>query len=476
MTLTTLALFTAAALLAGLWPAARGRRWFILAVSVLAVYALQPASAVRGLDYWLPTASLALCALGWAVTRPASAALTREDGLAGLLAGGLALGVSALRYVGPSFYLTPTQPPALELAAVAVLAAAALGFGLTRAAGINKAMLWGLLVLILGLFIVLKTDILTQGVAALLRSLTGQAPNLARAADLRWLGFSYMAFRILATIRERQNGRLPAFSLGEYFTYVLFFPAFLSGPIDRPERFLKDAHAAPAPFADSLMEGGRRLALGLFKKFVLADTLALAALNETNALQVNGAGWMWLILYLYAFRIYFDFSGYTDLAIGLGRLMGFKLPENFNNPYLKPSLTLFWNSWHITLAQWIRSYVFNPFSRAMRSREKPMAAWLVILLGQIMVMGLIGLWHGITWNFLIWGLWHALGLFINSRWTEFWRERWDESSQPAWLQKGLTALSTFATFNYVALGWVWFALPEPGQSLRVLACLFGVNV
>ncbi len=159
MTLTTLALFTAAALLAGLWPAARGRRWFILAVSVLAVYALQPASAVRELDYWLPTASLALCALGWAVTRPASAALTREDGLAGLLAGGLALGVSALRYVGPSFYLTPTQPPALELAAVAVLAAAVSRFALTRTTGLNKARLCGLLVLILVQAFVLNTEI-----------------------------------------------------------------------------------------------------------------------------------------------------------------------------------------------------------------------------------------------------------------------------------------------------------------------------
>jgi len=108
--------------------------------------------------------------------------------------------------------------------------------------------------------------------------------------------------------------------------------------------------------------------IGLFKKFALADSLALIALNAVNAGQVKSSGWMWLILYAYAFQIYFDFSGYTDIAIGMGRWLGIRLPENFAHPYLKPNLTLFWNSWHITLAQWFRAY-FSIHSPAGCARQ-----------------------------------------------------------------------------------------------------------
>jgi alginate O-acetyltransferase complex protein AlgI len=112
----------------------------------------------------------------------------------------------------------------------------------------------------------------------------------------------------------------------------------------------------------------------LFKKFVIADALALIALNDMLATQVNSTGWMWVHLYAYAFQIYFDFSGYTDIAIGIGRLVGINLPENFLSPYTKPSLTQFWNNWHITLTQWFRSYFFNPFNRWMRG-IKSLPAW-----------------------------------------------------------------------------------------------------
>src|SRR5690606_13438773 len=104
---------------------------------------------------------------------------------------------------------------------------------------------------------------------------------------------------------------------------------------------------------DETLQAGQRIVIGLFKKFVVADALALMALNDTLATQVRYTGWMWIILYAYTFQIYFDFSGYTDIAIGIARLVGIKLPENFSSPYTKPNLTQFWNSWHITLTQWI---------------------------------------------------------------------------------------------------------------------------
>ena len=184
-----------------------------------------------------------------------------------------------------------------------------------------------------------------------------QSTALAAAGDLRWLGFSYVAFRLIHTLRDRQNGRLPVVSLQEYLVYVIFFPAFTAGPIDRLDRFIKDLRASLAPGKSALLAGdtpdvnsrwvsglvvpqnwpvwaaaGQRLALGLLKKFVVADGLALVALNSTNAAQSHSAGWTWVLLIAYSLQIFFDFSGYTDIAIGLGRLLGISLPENFNAP------------------------------------------------------------------------------------------------------------------------------------------------
>src|SRR5512141_411437 len=103
----------------------------------------------------------------------------------------------------------------------------------------------------------------------------------------------------------------------------------------------------------------------------------------------------------------------------MGRLLGIRLPENFAAPYLKPNITQFWNSWHMTLTQWFRSYVFNPLTRAMRSSKEPLPTILILLVAQISTMALIGLWHGITLGFVFWGLWHGLGLFIQNRWSDF---------------------------------------------------------
>jgi D-alanyl-lipoteichoic acid acyltransferase DltB (MBOAT superfamily) len=257
-------------------------------------------------------------------------------------------------------------------------------------------------------------------------------------------------------------------------TYSIFFPAIASGPIDRVERFLPDLRSQTPLSAESLRAGGERIAAGIFKKFVIADTLAIVALNSASAAQIHSALWMWFTLYAYAFRIYFDFSGYIDIALGLGRWMGFSLPENFNRPYLQSNLTAFWNSWHITLAQWFRSYFFNPLTRALRS-SRTLPVWVVILVAQLATMVLIGLWHGVTWNFAVWGVWHGAGLFVHNRWGEWSRDRVARlESRPAW-KKTYTALSTLVTFHYVVLGWVWFALPSMESSGRVFLRLFGIS-
>jgi D-alanyl-lipoteichoic acid acyltransferase DltB (MBOAT superfamily) len=274
------------------------------------------------------------------------------------------------------------------------------------------------------------------------------------------------------TIRDRQSGRLPPVSLGEYVSYVIFFPTLSAGPIDRIERFITNLRTPQEFTADDLGEASKRVVLGLFKKFVIADTLAMIALNFRNASQVTSSGWAWLLLYAYAFQLYFDFSGYTDIAIGMGRLLGIKLPENFNSPYLKPNLTQFWNNWHMTLTQWFRAYFFNPVTRALRSGKKPLPIPAIILITQVATMVLIGLWHGVTLNFVIWGVWHGLGLFIHNRWSELTRNRMAALSSR--MQTVLNIGGVILTFNFIALSWVFFALPEPTISIHFFKVLFGL--
>jgi D-alanyl-lipoteichoic acid acyltransferase DltB (MBOAT superfamily) len=274
-------------------------------------------------------------------------------------------------------------------------------------------------------------------------------------------------------LRDRQTGRAVPARLDEFVVYVIFFPTLAAGPIDRLERFLKDLRGEERPSSSAYLQGGWRILLGLFKKFVLADTLALISLNATNASQVTGTGWTWVLLYAYAFQIFLDFSGYTDLAIGMGQWLGIKLPENFNRPLSKTNLTQFWNNWHMTLTQWFRAYFFNPLTRSLRTSKRPLPMAAMILITQVSTMILIGLWHGVTWNFVLWGLWHGIGLFIHNRWSE-WQKGRPGPSSPA-VQRLMSGVSLLATFNYVALGWVFFALPDLSSSLRIFGLLFGAG-
>jgi D-alanyl-lipoteichoic acid acyltransferase DltB (MBOAT superfamily) len=190
--------------------------------------------------------------------------------------------------------------------------------------------------------------------------------------------------------------------------------------------------------------------------------------------NVHSAAWMWFFLYAYSLRIYFDFSGYTDMAIGLGMLLGVQLPENFDAPYLKPNLTQFWNSWHMTLTQWFRSYFFNPLTRFMRSSKTSLPMWFMVLIAQLATMTLIGLWHGVTWGFLLWGLWHGVGLFVQNRWSEWVRPRAATWSNTPRRETMLKYSGIFFTFHYVTLGWLFFFLPNPGMAWNVMLKLFGV--
>ncbi len=447
----------------------RARSLALLIASILVIYWLQPPGAHW--DFWLPTLSLALTLLAWTVTAPPEMRGRPENLLTLLLVlgtlGAILLSARLLPQENPF-----TSPISLRrfLPTLSLFLVLLIGFSLRK--NTPPLLLPGLTLLLLAIFAVLKSPLLTARLTTLLGLPLPTNPDGTPAA-LPWLGYSYLAFRLIHTLRDRQSGVLPPVTLSEYLTYALFFPSFTAGPIDRLERFLRELrNPLPMRQADWLFVI-QRLARGLFKKFVLADLLALISINERFVFQALSPFWLWLALAFYALRLYFDFSGYTDIAIGLGRLLGIRLPENFHAPFLQPNLTQFWNAWHITLTQWFRAYYFNPLTRSLRARNA-LPATIILLIGQGTTMLLIGLWHGFTWNFALWGAWHGLGLFLQNRWSQVMRPRLSHLETQPVARAGLRTIGIVLTFLYFSLSMAFFALPAPDLSLSVFLRLLGI--
>jgi alginate O-acetyltransferase complex protein AlgI len=473
MTLVNILVFSLFVFLVAWLAPVKWRGWILLVSSVIAIYWMQTEMPVRNLDFWLPSASIALTIFTWVITQSSPKQTITISNASILVIIGVILIIGLTRYFGPLCCITPSLPPQFPQVLsglVLVIALALLLLFVSRKYSLDML----LILLIIGLFIITKSSVLARGASAELRAINGQDPLLATAQDLSWLGFSYLALRLIHALRDHQAGRLPEYSLMEFVIYVIFFPAFTAGPIDRSQHFIQELRAQTRIDFKRMAWGGQRILIGVFKKFVIADSLALISLNSQNAPQTTSTFWTWILLYAFALRIYFDFSGYTDIAIGLGEFLGIRLPENFSAPYLKTNLTAFWNSWHITLAQWFRSYFFNPFIRALRANPRNIPTWVIILLGQMGTMVLIGLWHGFTLNFIVWGGWHGLGLFIHNRWSEWSRPRSSSLEGRPRARRALALGGWFITFNYVSLGWVWFALPTLSDSMTVFHKLFGV--
>lgn len=452
------------------------RRWrsgALLVLTTLGIFWLQPPLPVRWLDYSLPLALLVLVSFTWLATRAPGQRVTRRDWLTLAAVFGLALALTLARYLQFPVELTTRPPDSLPvvLALAAALGLAALATRLPRA-----WFLWLMLAVIIAAFIILKTPALTATLTRILRISAGQDPALAAPADVLWLGFSYAAFRLIATVRDRQSGILPAMNLREYITYALFLPAFPSGPIDRPETFLPQLQAVPelkTRESSRFAYAGTRLAVGAFKKFVIADTLALYSLNAATAPQTETTGALWLLVVIYAFQIYFDFSGAIDMVIGIGVLFGIQLPENFNRPYRQRTITAFWQSWHITLSAWARAYVYSPLSRSLLRRQHKPSPDVIFILATLATMITVGLWHAVALNFLIWGVWNAVGLIIHRFWSQRTRN-WYRALTPGRLRLWHAA-GVALTFVFVALGWVWFAIPDVQLAARTFLRLFGVT-
>ncbi|MEW5938234.1 MAG: MBOAT family O-acyltransferase [Chloroflexota bacterium] len=258
------------------------------------------------------------------------------------------------------------------------------------------------------------------------------------------LGISFYTFSTISYIVDVYRGGQPAESLLDYALFLSFFPRLAAGPIMRANEFLPQLKRDIRLNLPNLLSGAQMFAQGLLKKLVVADRIAFGVDTVYANPYVYSPSSVWVAALSYAVQIYFDFSGYSDMAIGLGRILGFDLPQNFNLPYTAQSITEFWQRWHITLSAWVRDYVFFPLRRALlRSRDR-VPGWLTTAIPPLVTMLVVGIWHGADWNFVLWGGLH--GLFLAA-------ERLIHGERPiapgvgvrAWLRAGVTfILVTFA--------------------------------
>lgn len=266
------------------------------------------------------------------------------------------------------------------------------------------------------------------------------------------LGISFFTFEFIHYAVDRYRGRTRAGSLGEYMAFILFFPTMVAGPIKRYQDFLPKLEAPSTDWRTDWERGTTRILCGLAKKFVIADTLT-AMTNHLNAADIAVAHRAILPLWLlaYGMQIYFDFSAYSDIAIGSTRLFGIKIPENFDWPYLRTNISEFWRHWHISLSKWLTDYVFIPLGG---SRVAPVAIYANLLI----TMLVSGVWHGAGMNFVIWGLWHGALLALHRLWSH-WRG-------PAKTPRFAGQLASWAlTFVLVNLGWAFFCMDLPTALL-----------
>lgn len=471
--MTVIQVLALAGLAAMLGLVRRGRSLMLMGFSLLVVFWLQPVNRdVAHLAFWLPMLTIFISVLSWVITSPPELR-TFQGNWSAFVA---IIGVVALVVLSMKFpWMQLPSPGSYKLVAMALTSFLLMVVGLSCIKRGGQFLLVAAALGLLHIFVFLKSPWMFDQAVSLVSNLIGHSVESPIRFNFTWLGYSYIAFRLLHTIRDRQTGVLPAVGLAEYVDYVIFFPSFTAGPIDRLEHFVQELRF-PLPLNNSdWFFVGQRLVLGLFKKFVVADGLAMISAKDVLVDQTLGGGWLWLTLCAYSLRLYFDFSGYTDIAIGLGRMMGIRLPENFTSPFLKSNMTQFWNSWHITLTQWFRYYFFYPVTRFLRSSKRSLPSWFIILIGQLGTMLLIGLWHGITWNYALWGLWHGLGLFVQNRWSEFIRMRFPNLALSPAARSLFHVGGILLTFSYFTLGVVFFALSSPRLSLEAIRKIFGVS-
>ena len=274
-------------------------------------------------------------------------------------------------------------------------------------------------------------------------------PEVALPIGISFYTFESMSYAIDVYRREAPAMR----NIIDFAAYLSFFPHLVAGPIVRYEA-LQAQVLNRRETLEKFTEGTKRFLTGLFKKVLIADNLAILA-ERVQYLGTPSTLTAWMGILAFTFQIYFDFSGYSDMAIGLGKMFGFELPENFDHPYVSQSVSEFWRRWHMTLGGWFREYVYIPLGGNRKGR-------LCTVRNLAIVWVLTGMWHGASWNFAFWGAYYAVLIILEKLFLQ---------------KKVLDKIPAFFRWLYsflaAAIGWLFFSYTDIGQAFSVLASMFG---
>lgn len=274
------------------------------------------------------------------------------------------------------------------------------------------------------------------------------------------LGISFYIFKHIGYLLEVRNEHYPASNdFVTFATFSAFFPQIGAGPISDYAKTAEQLTALPEKLRrEQAYAGIISLSMGLAKKILIADAL-------TNVVSLEGSGlvWAWYVIVAHAMRLYFDFSGYTDIALGLGRLFGVTLPANFNNPYLATNPVAFWERWHISLSTWFRYYLFSPISRYLLKRWGSARRNWAQYTANLLTMTLVGLWHGAGWGYVIWGAYHGMLLNVHASVA-----RRVFPSAVVWIGRVAFLLS-------LMFGWALFLSPTLSVAQNLLAHMLGLG-
>ena len=274
------------------------------------------------------------------------------------------------------------------------------------------------------------------------------------------VGISFYTFQALSYVIDLYKKQIRQCSqFTDFALYISFFPQLVAGPIVRASEFLPQLEENREITKIRLFEGLKQFTFGLFKKVFIADRLSFFVDNVFTNYSVFDSVTIWLAVICYAIQLYCDFSGYSDMAIGIARSMGYDFNVNFNLPYIATNISDFWRRWHISLSTWLRDYLYIPLGGSKKG-------YVRTILNLMITMLLGGLWHGAAWNFIIWGLWHGLALVIYRVYKGFKSKNQHKSSS-------LRAIASWGlTILVVLIGWVFFRSQTLSQAFVIINKMF----
>lgn len=273
------------------------------------------------------------------------------------------------------------------------------------------------------------------------------------------LAISFFTFEFIHYLFEIYRGNPPIKSPVLFCLFAAFFPTQIAGPIKRYQDFQKQMEEEKPLRLSYFDEGIPLIILGLAKKILLADNLAVFVNMGYKMPEAFSSLELWIFAYAFAFQIYFDFSGYTDIARGSAMLFGYKIPINFNMPYIASNISDFWHRWHISLSTWLRDYLFIPLGGSRGSEFQTNRNLLI-------TMALGGLWHGASWSFMVWGIFHGLALTVHRQFVRL-KEKLP-ALEPFFKSGAYKLISILLTFHAVCIGWVFFRVHEIGSAFGIV--------